>query len=116
MKIIALVVSSALLLTSLPRAMGQSTEQFLALYNMTSFFFERDPGLARRLVRMAFHDAMGGVDAHLDTSNDEHRGLNRTLSFLNRLWRHSPMQNVCCQKVGIAGACSWHFVFCAQEG
>lgn len=74
--------------------MGQSTEQFLALYNMTSFFFDEDPGLARRLVRMAFHDAMGGVDAHLDLTNSEHDGLERTFSFLNRLWRTNKMRSM----------------------
>lgn len=63
MRVACIILRATVLLFALPRAMGQTLEQFFAIYNMTRDHLDDDPALARRLVRMAFHDAMGGVDA-----------------------------------------------------
>ena len=48
--------------------------------------FGRGASLARTMVRLAFHDAMGGVDALVDPSSSEHNGLATTVNELNTLW------------------------------
>ena len=62
MRVVCIILSTTVLLSALPHATGQTLEQFFTIYNMTRNHLDDDPALARRLVRMAFHDAMGGVD------------------------------------------------------
>lgn len=48
--------------------------------------FGDDVSLMRTIVRLAFHDAMGGVDGTLNFNDPEHNGLAQTVGVLDDLW------------------------------
>ena len=66
-------------------AVAQGPNEFFTVYNLIRQNFNT----GRNLVRMAFHDAMGGVDATVNPNDEEHNGLENTIAELNALWTNN---------------------------
>jgi len=68
-----------------------TVDDFEIVYVLLSTSLQNNEALARQMVRLAFHDAMGGVDGILDFDNnaDEHNGLQAAVDTLDNMYESS---------------------------
>ena len=88
-----------------PAAMAQepTSDTFFTVYNLVRDNFNN----GRTLVRLAFHDAMGGVDCEVNLDDSEHNGLANTIAELEAIWTNNQDD-----LVGLSRAdfCAWAYV------
>ena len=80
------VIFAFVAVSTVPLSLAQTVDQFFVVYEMIRQRAQASRAVARTLVRMGFHDAMGGVDANLNFDNEDHRGLENTADMLDGLW------------------------------
>ena len=98
------IIVLGLLISSCQETQAQTSDTLLAVYNLVSNTFGQNQ--AKTIIRLAFHDAMGGTDGRLNEADSEHNGLLGTLSDLDELYSDNAAgKNCCCKIVPILVAC-----------